>query len=68
MPPSARSEDDDEMDAPDGAPDCDEEAEEAADGEQPKKKPRGNKVEQKQRAIKEMEVKLDQEQQKVLAA
>jgi len=50
MPPSARAEDDDEMDAPDGALDCDEEAEEAADGEQPKKKPRGNKVEQKQRA------------------
>lgn len=52
--------------APDGALQSDEEHEVDADEEPRKKKPRGNKIEQKTRAIEELEKKLALEQEKVL--
>ena len=54
-----------ELAAPDGAHQSDEEHEVDADEEPRKKKPRGNKIEQKTRAIDEQEKKLALEQEKV---
>ena len=54
-----------ELAAPDGARLSDEEPEGDADEEPRKKKPRGNKIEQKTRAIEEQEKKLALEQEKV---
>ena len=54
-----------ELAVPDGAHQSDEEHEVDADEEPRKKKPRGNKIEQKTRAIEEQEKKLALEQEKV---